>query len=223
MKHSALNCGVTQMQSKDLEEQVSLVGEAWAKSVYYDNAEKWTHLFWDDGTDFREMFSRLDLSYVVELACGHGRHSEKIADVAGHIVMVDIFQDNLKFCQSRLAKHNNIEFLKGNGTTYPVTDSVATSVFCYDAMVHFSPDMVAAYLNDTARVLKSGGKALFHHSNYPAPLDRHYGENPHARNHMTAELFAEQAKVAGLKVDEQRVFRWGQHSDLDALTLVSKD
>jgi ubiquinone/menaquinone biosynthesis C-methylase UbiE len=217
-----LEKGVAKAASEQLEQQVKLVGEAWEKSVYYDNAERWTHLFWDEGTAFREMFSRLDLTYVIELACGHGRHSEKVADEAGHIVMVDIFEDNLAYCRKRLAGRKNIEFLRGSGTAYPVTDSVATSVFCYDAMVHFSPDMVAAYMHDTARVLKLGGKALFHHSNYPAPLDRHYGENPHARNHMTAALFAEHAKSAGLTVDEQRIFRWGQHNDLDALTLVSK-
>ena len=36
-------------------------------------------------------------------------------------------------------------------------------------MVHFSADLVQAYLRDTARVLKPGGMALYHHSNYPAP------------------------------------------------------
>jgi len=35
-------------------------------------------------------------------------------------------------------------------------------------MVHFSADLVQAYLRDTARVLKPRGMALYHDSNLPA-------------------------------------------------------
>jgi len=207
----------------ELDRQIEVVSEAWAESVYYDNAEQWTHLFWDDGTDFRALFDRLDLTNVIELACGHGRHSEQITGRAGHIVMIDIFEQNLEFCRVRLAGHDNIELMKGDGQSFqPLPDRSASSIFCYDAMVHFSPDMVSAYLRDAARVMEAGGKALFHHSNYPAPIDRHYGNNPCARNHMTVELFANLAKEAGLDVIEQRVMRWGNHPDLDGLSLLTK-
>ena len=30
-----------------------------------------------------------------------------------------------------------------------------------------------------------GGRALFHHSNYPKAAETHYGVNPHSRNRMT--------------------------------------
>jgi hypothetical protein len=40
--------------------------------------------------------------------------------------------------------------------------------------------------------------ALYHHSNYAAPLDRHYGQNPLARNHMTEGLFRQFSDQAGL-------------------------
>jgi len=160
----------------ELDKQVKMVGAAWADSAYYDNAERWTHLFWHPGTEFRSLFDRLDLSWVAELACGHGRHSEQIARRAKHIAMIDIFEQNLEFCRNRLSRYSNIEYLKGDGTNFPLKDEVATAVFCYGAMVHFSPDMEAAYLVDTTRILKRGGMALYHHSNYAAPLDRAYGE-----------------------------------------------
>lgn len=204
-----------------LEQDVAVVAEAWAESAYYEDAERWTFLFWNPQTNFRQMFDRLDLTRVIELACGHGRHTEQFVGRAGHVTLFDIFDTNLEFCRKRLAGHANVSYVKGDGSTFrPLEDRSATAIFCYDAMVHFSPDMVRSYLTDAARVLKPGGMALFHHSNFPAPLDRHYGLNPHSRNHMTAPLFGAYARAAGLEVVETRIIPWGESSDLDALSLV---
>jgi hypothetical protein len=89
-------------------------------------------------------------------------------------------------------------------------------------MVHFSPDVVESYLKDSARVLIKGGKALFHHSNYPAPMDRHYGLNPHARNHMTQSLFIELTEKNGLVVEESIPIEWAGEPNLDCVSLCSK-
>jgi hypothetical protein len=44
-------------------------------------------------------------------------------------------------------------------------------------MVHFDSDVIQVYLQDTARVLRWGGRALFHHSNYSAgPARGHLGD-----------------------------------------------
>ena len=207
----------------NLENDIAVVAEPWAKSTYYQDAEPWTFMFWDPQTEFRRLFDRLDLTFVVELACGHGRHAEKIVNRAGHIVMIDIFDSNLEFCRQRLGNNTNVSFIRGDGSTFhPLTGNSVTAIFCYDAMVHFSPEMVSSYLADAARVLKPSGMALFHHSNYPAPVDQHYGSNPHARNRMTTPLFAACAQGAGLSVVENKIIPWGEISDLDALSLVRK-
>lgn len=206
-----------------LQADITAVAEAWGQSPYYDQAEKWTFAFWSDQSKFRKLFSKLDLTSVIELACGHGRHSEQIVRDAGRIVLIDIFETNLDRCRERLGRFENVSFLLGDGRTFrPLDDGSATSVFCYDAMVHFSPAMVRSYLLDCGRVLAPGGMGLFHHSNYPAPLDKHYGQNPQARNHMTQPLFAEYAKDAGLNVVESIVIPWGNIKDLDAVSLVSR-
>jgi SAM-dependent methyltransferase len=206
-----------------LEKDVSVVGEAWAESPYYDDAERWTFLFWNPETDFRQLFDRLDLTTVVELACGHGRHTENVVDRAGNIVVIDIFESNIQFCKQRLGHNRNISFIKGSGSTFDFVESDSTTaIFCYDAMVHFSPEMVKSYLADTARILKPGGMALFHHSNYAAPLGQHYGLNPHSRNHMTILLFEAYANAAGLDVVENKAIPWGGIESLDAISLVSK-
>lgn len=43
---------------------------------YYQGgeSEEALQVFWGAGSEFRKMFSLLDISNVVELACGHGRH-----------------------------------------------------------------------------------------------------------------------------------------------------
>ncbi len=59
---------------------------------YYNDAEQKESLrsFWDEGSSFYKLFQKLDLSNVIELACGHGRHVPQYYDKAQHITLVDI-------------------------------------------------------------------------------------------------------------------------------------
>ena len=93
-------------------------------------------------------------------------------------------------------------------------------VYCFDAMVHFNPDVVGAYLAETRRCLKPGGHGFFHHSNHLGGPD--WQANPHARNVMSAALFRGFAAAARLEVVEQRVIDWGDAPGLDCVTLVRK-
>lgn len=207
----------------NLEKSVEAVGEAWKQSPYYDDAEQWTFMFWSHGHGFREYFDLLDLGSVVELACGHGRHSERLAPLAGHLTVLDIHEENLVVCRKRLQKFANVSVEKNNGYDFrPLQDPSTTSIICYDAMVHFSPDVVRSYVRDAARVLVPGGQALFHHSNHDPGSDQHYGLNPHARNAMTLAKFAEHAHAAGLTVMKSTPMDWGGVSGLDGLTLLRK-
>ena len=208
---------------KSLEEQVAIVGKPWDDSPYYDNAERWIHVFWDEETIFRQMFERLDLTATLELSCGHGRHAEQIAARTGNLTLIDIHVDNLNFCRERLRSFPSIKYVEGNGYDFSAIESKSiTAIYCYDSMVHFSPDIVGSYLKDTARILRPGGMALFHHSNFPAPLNQHYGRNPHGRNHMTKELFASLATAGGLLVHESVIIPWGGIDNLDCVTLVQR-
>jgi ubiquinone/menaquinone biosynthesis C-methylase UbiE len=208
---------------KDISKSVEIVSEPWRNSPYYADAEGWTWMFWDAESPFRRFFDRLDVESMVELACGHGRHAEKIAARAGRLALMDVLPENIEVCRQRFARFANIECFVNSGVDFqPLGDASVSAIYCYDAMVHFSPDIVEAYLHDTARVLRSGGMALYHHSNYPAPFDRHYGHNPHARNHMTKALSSTLAQRSGLAVIEQRLLDWGNVEGLDCLSLVAR-
>ncbi|MBI2717818.1 MAG: class I SAM-dependent methyltransferase [Rhizobiales bacterium] len=180
-------------------------------------------MFWDSDTPFRSMFDQLDLADTVELACGHGRHAAQIVANCGHLTLVDVFKDNLVRCQERLESRANVSYLLGDGYSFrPIPDASATAVFCYDAMVHFSPDLVESYVDAAARILKPGGQLLLHLSNYNAPDDRHYGLNPQARNRMTAKMFADFCTTAGFEFVENLTMAWGGIKDLDRLALCRK-
>src|SRR5262245_47266352 len=73
------------------------LGADWRKSPYYDMAEGfmdacWSEIIWP-------MVSDCDFSVVVDLAAGHGRNSEKLRRVAGHVHVVDIVAENVEFCR----------------------------------------------------------------------------------------------------------------------------
>jgi len=211
------------MEVDELKRSVMIVGEAWKSSPYYMDAERWTFVFWEKGGIFRKMLDQMDLEITLELACGHGRHAERVASLTSRLILMDIHEENLAVCRERLKEHDHIEYVLNNGYDFqPVSDSSLSAIFCYDAMVHFSQDIVQSYLYDAARVLKPGGMALFHHSNYPGGNEVHYGQNPHARNRMTQELFMQMATNAGLMVVESVIIPWGGIPDLDCLTLLKR-
>lgn len=210
-------------KAEKLKTSIDVVIAPWQDSPYYQNAEARLHSFWDEGAIFRRLFEKLDIARVVELAVGHGRHAEVVAEKAGELVVMDVFEENLSFCRQRLKHFHNVKYKKCEGAAFDgIGDNWATSIYCYDAMVHFSPDIVESYLNDTHRILQAGGIALYHHSNYSAPLDRHYGSNPHARNHMTRELFEGFCKQSNLSIVESHSIDWGGVEELDCVTLVRK-
>lgn len=207
----------------NIEKEVEVVKDPWRDSPYYEDAERWIHVFWGENTVFRRYFDRLDLSNVIELACGYGRHSERVAPKSGTLILIDVFEENLAKCRTRLASCANVKYVLGNGYDFmPIEDSSATAVYSYDAMVHFSMDIMLRYLADTYRVLQSGGMALYHHSNYSGPKLSHYGQHPHARNVIDFTLFSDCVLGAGLSIVDSIELDWGGVKRLDRLTLLTK-
>jgi SAM-dependent methyltransferase len=193
----------------------------WARSRNYLEAEKWTWVFWDNSSAFKRLFDRLPTGTVVDLACGHGRHSEKMLELGRKVIALDVVPENVAFTKVRLMGREGLTVQICNGIDFrPVPDKSVDAIVCYDAMVHFDCDVVRSYIRDAKRILRPGSMALFHHSNYDGnPSAVHYGQNPHARNFMTAPLFAHFAHKEGCTVVEQHVMPWGDVPNLDCISL----
>jgi SAM-dependent methyltransferase len=200
------------------------VAENWFNDPqYYSGAEEWVHKLWNPDGDFRPLFDKMDSSNIVELACGHGRNSWQMRDWNNNITLVDVVPENIEVCRKRFEGRGNVSLIANEGMGYTgMPDTAYSSIFCYDAMVHFDHTVVFAYLVDSARILKQGGMALFHHSNYGANPGGDYTTNPSWRNFMPPGLFVDYAHKAGLKVVHQRILPWGGHVASDALTLLVK-
>jgi SAM-dependent methyltransferase len=188
------------------------IARDWKAAGYYDKAEQgeWVDVFWGSGTEFRRLFETLDRRVLIDLACGHGRHSARLLHDAGlkesieKLHLLDINAENVKFCRERFSGNPSVQSYRNNGIDFrPIRTGAVTGIFCYDAMVHFELDSISSYLRDAFRVLAPGGRALFHHSNNESSPGADYREATQWRNFMSERLFAHLAIRAGFKVLEQ--------------------
>ena len=190
---------------------------------YFRNAENSLGRYWNEDSIFYHMFQKLDLSDIIELGFGRGRHVQKYMDNAGEITLVDILQQNIDMCKERFRENEHIHYYKNDG--YDLKDLKSESysaLYTYDAMVHFEMMGIYSYLKDIYRILKKGGRALFHHSNNTRDYKYDFSSTPNARNYMSKELFAYLAYRAGFTVLEQKVIDWGDEPELDCISLVEK-
>lgn len=191
---------------------------------YFEKAEDEEHLaiFWDDVSPFYQKFMKLDTSNIIELACGRGRHVPQYIAGAKKITLVDILPENIEFCRQRFKGQENITYYCNNGYNLEKLESDSySSLFCYDAMVHFEMMDVYEYLKDIYRVLKRGGYALIHHSNNGKDYRAAFASAYNGRSFMTKDVFAYLAYRVGFEIVNQQVIDW-QIKDIDCVSLIRK-
>jgi ubiquinone/menaquinone biosynthesis C-methylase UbiE len=180
------------------------------------NREVWTEYDWDGrGEEWSESPEWKDAlvaevlepnvprgATTLEIGPGGGRWSEILRERVDRLIVVDVTERALDLTRERLGQNGNVEYVRSNGSDLPgVADSSVDSVWSYDVFVHIAPRDVAGYLAEIARVLRSGGNAVIHHS----------GERGTTgwRSPMSAELFANLARERGLEVERQFA-SWGE-------------
>lgn len=192
---------------------------------YFEKAETAEHLaiFWDSSSPFYQNFSKLNLTNVIELACGRGRHVPQYISGANQVTLVDILPENIAFCKQRFRKYENISYYCNNGYNLEKLESDSySSLFCYDAMVHFELMDIYEYLKDIYRVLQKGGYALIHHSNNGNDFKAAFASAYNGRSFMTKEVFAYLAYRAGFEIVSQQVIDW-QIKNIDCISLIRKN
>ena len=194
---------------------------------YYKEAEQagWLKVFWDKDSAFYKGFQQLNTEAVLEIACGTGRHSAKVIGTIKKLYLLDSSAEAMRLAHERFAQHEHVVYIHNpNGLGIPasaIPPASLTAVFSYDAMVHFEKEAVESYIRDSYRVLKTGGYALFHHSNYSKNPGGRFSDNPGWRNYMTQELFLSMAKRYGFEVVQSQIITFSA-PDSDCLTLLRK-
>ncbi len=192
---------------------------------YYCKVENEVNMdiFWGEKSEFLRFFKQMDLTNIIELACGRGRHVLQYLDKSEKITLVDILDKNICFCRNKFMQYDKVQYYRNNGFNLEQLPSEEyTALFSYDAMVHFEMIDIYEYLKDIYRVLVSGGKVLIHHSNYDKDYRASFINSPHGRSYMNSSTFAYLAFRAGFKVLEQKPIEWGNVKKLDCISFLEK-
>lgn len=98
-------------------------------------------------------------STVLEIGCGIGRMTSRLADHYGTVIALDASPRMIEGARTTLAGRSNVTFLVGSGRDLAGVDTESVDVvFSYLVLQHI-PDVEAQlnYLRETRRVLRAGG------------------------------------------------------------------
>jgi ubiquinone/menaquinone biosynthesis C-methylase UbiE len=214
------------MTDPHLSDVAKEVGDDWADSSYYDQAEKGFWVQWRD--DIWPLIRDSDFSCTVEIGAGRGRNSERLQPLARKLYLVDINGSNIEWLYDRFRSATNVVLIKNDGLHLTgIEDDEATFVYSFDSMVHFDSDVVRQYLREFNRILKRGGTGFCHYSNYSADPTGSYRDHPAWRNFMSIPLFEHYAAKEGLEPIRSTPLMWRTAPDrppepLDGITLFRK-
>jgi ubiquinone/menaquinone biosynthesis C-methylase UbiE len=165
----------------------------------------------------------IDYTDTFDFACGYGRNTDFLLTLAGRVTMIDVNSHNVEYCKDKYRGNDKVSIVQCNGYDLrQLEPESATFLYTFDSMVHFPKDIIKSYLPEFLRVLRRGGFAFIHHSNYTlGGPKKDFRENPHWRNYMSAEIFCDIAKRSGFNIEEQTVIPWDL-PELDCITILSK-
>lgn len=159
---------------------------------------------------------------VLEIGPGAGRWTVELQPLARTLALADVSATCIALCKERFRSAHNVRYAVNDGRTLPFEAASFDRVWSFDVFVHIGREDIASYLGDLFRVLRPNGLAMIHHT-------ADGGIRGHWRSKMTADLFGELARAAGLTVLRQ-FDTWtaedGQSYDVrgsgDAITLLER-
>lgn len=103
---------------------------------------------------------------VLDLACGHGRIANGLAERGCHMTGLDITPGFLEYARRDAATRGvEVTYIQGDMRTLPWTEQFDRLVNWFTAYGYFSDDENRQVLTEAYRALKTGGKLLIERNN----------------------------------------------------------
>lgn len=129
----------------------------------------------DDGSILKELKHYVGIYLdddVLEIGCGYGRLMISIADHVHSITGVDLHEAPLKRARELLRLKQNATVILNDGMSLPFEDGMFSLVFSSSSFQHMPRSIVRGYFKETARILRSGGRACIQMLAAPAGRTR---------------------------------------------------
>lgn len=154
---------------------------------------------------------------VLDLGCGVGYGTARIADVASRAVGGDVDAESIAYARGRYDR-SNVEFVELDATTLPFTDASFDVVCSFETIEHV--DDPAALVREAARVLRRSGK--FFVSTPQVDETTHAPDNPHHRVEFSLRDFEEMLRghFGGVDLYGERRLQSGLHRLLQRLDVL---
>jgi 2-polyprenyl-3-methyl-5-hydroxy-6-metoxy-1,4-benzoquinol methylase len=144
-KDSKLNLGFTTL------------GEEWGGPAFADHIVDLVGPYLGDGVD------------VLELGCGGGKFSQRLAPRCRSLVCSDISPqmiEHTKRSLSALGVDGKVRYALLNGVDFDgISPDSIDFVFSYDVQLHLQMQNVFSYMRDARRILRDGGVFMLHQIN----------------------------------------------------------
>lgn len=211
-----------------------------------DNITTWYYYQWPEGGDewssewggtpylwygtiFPRLIGFLPAESILEIAPGYGRCSQFLLSLCNELTLVDLAGNCVEACLDRFGSHSHVRCVLNDGKSLDMLDDSSLDfVFSWDSLVHAESDVLEAYVKQLSSKLKPGGAGFIHHSNMGSFRNPDSGEltieNPHWRaTSMTAELFRDYCRDAGLTCVSQEIVNWGERGFTDCFSLFMRE
>jgi len=107
---------------------------------------------------FQHLLDRTEPKTVVlDLACGDGRHTQRLAASVGNVVGLDFSRNSLTKAKKKCLAKNGVAFVEGSIYQLPFSPNTFDGIWFSEAFEYVPPDKRRMFLTSLNNVLKDSG------------------------------------------------------------------